>query len=200
MLTVPFGIEDGEVCPRMEQEGLKNDLKVGYVGELFEQEHSSSQESQKMASILVVALLSIVLELIAMFAKHHFLTILALLQTASLFLMGYFDRHSVVLTMTLHTASLVFSFVWLLVMASDMFDPPVLSDRTHSGFLLIYCFFATIVIMVGQLFTIFMLYPYRNSTRHDQLTVRLFGFAFRLNGAAKSPICIKLRQMEQWGE
>ena len=149
-----------------------------------------------MRIVLLVVLICLLLEFVVMFTKHHFVTILALLQAASIFLIGHFDQYSIWLNLILNSLSFATELIWLLVMAPYMFKPPNLSHRSHSGFLLIFCFFATIIIMVGQLFVLYNFFPYRNSTKHEKFTVRLFGFVFRLDGATKSYISINLHQME----
>lgn len=74
----------------------------------------------------MIALVSFCLEMVLMFAKHHFLSMLTYLAILGIFLLNYFDMHYIKSCLIVAASSVLFDLIWIIAEA----DVPSILFRT----------------------------------------------------------------------
>ena len=70
---------------------------------------------------LILLLVSLPIELILVFVRHHFLNSLCYLFVLGIFLLNYFDRSYVRTCLVMMLVSIILDFIWVLAMAGVVF-------------------------------------------------------------------------------
>jgi hypothetical protein len=114
LLTEPFGIQN-----QLKAAGVP-DSRVSQssnMSEFFAESPKVGNESQSLKIVLAVTLACFVLEFFLMYEKHAFLSLLAYVAVLCIFLLNYFDKTYIRLTLYLLIASVFLDFLWVLLQA-----------------------------------------------------------------------------------
>lgn len=88
---------------------------------LFAQEVDEREESTDLKIVLLITLALLAVELVTLFHKHHFMTLLCLFMIISAFVLNYFEKKYVVLMMASLGISTIFDLAWLIAQAGVPF-------------------------------------------------------------------------------
>jgi hypothetical protein len=138
------------------------------------------------------------LEIIMIYGKPDFLNVnyviiqlIALTCLLSIYLMNFFDKAYIRLTLALIVASIALDIVWLIVYASIKWNPSEVSNNSvyQIGYMRFIVFF-TIVLIPLKTGLLVHLFKYRNADAQDKYTVsiglmKIFLSANKINPISK---------------
>lgn len=137
----------------------------------------------------IIACILTFIEIILMFHKHHFYSLLAYLSFFAIFLLGYFDLYYMRFVKVNLLISVVLDFVWLIVNFGEYWSPR--AETQHSslqwGFLKFILFFL-LGLMFFKVVIAAILFKYRNNPHNMRRTVSICGNRLTLNASPVSPI------------
>lgn len=85
--------------------------------QIFGLEADLREESTDLKFLFIFSLILLLIELLLMFHKHHFFTLLSVLSVFAMFFLNYFDRTYVKFVLASLILAFVLNFVWLIPLA-----------------------------------------------------------------------------------
>ena len=75
----------------------------------------SGGKATDLKFVLILSLICLLVELIIMFHKHHFFSLLAVLAVLAIFFLNYFDKHYIRFALVVLAVASLFDLVWVFV-------------------------------------------------------------------------------------
>lgn len=116
-ITLPFNLEQIRDSKEIQESRYFRQSQIGKINNSHQNVSENREESMDLKIVLALTLAIFVLEMVAIFHKNHFFTLMGIFLIINAFVLNYFDKTYIKIMLGWIGSSAILNLVWLILLA-----------------------------------------------------------------------------------